>query len=108
MAQESVHAGLFDKGADPSLLVAIELLCVRYIWDEADYLWLTQRVPDEEWFLSCSLNLMWPDPSWVDTNPAGLDRAAIVAPSRTHLPHDYQHASRSSQSHVEETDSRDG
>ena len=24
---------------------AAELLCIRYLWDDADYLWLTQRVP---------------------------------------------------------------
>ena len=28
-----------------SRMVAVELLCVRYLWDDADYLWLTQRRP---------------------------------------------------------------
>ena len=46
---------------DPSRIVGVELLCVRYLWDDADYLWLTQRVPDEDRFLSCNLNISWPD-----------------------------------------------
>ena len=36
---------------------AVELLCIRYLWDDADYLWLTQRVPDEDRFLSCNLTI---------------------------------------------------
>ncbi len=42
-------------------MVAVEHLCVRYLWDDAAYLWLTQKQSDEERFLSCSLNLIWPD-----------------------------------------------
>ena len=56
-----VHAGIFDHEAPRSRLVAVELLCIRYLWDDADYLWLTQRVPDEDRFLSCNLNISWPD-----------------------------------------------
>ena len=40
---ESVHSGIHDTGVDPSHIVAVELLCVRYLWDDAEYLWLTQR-----------------------------------------------------------------
>jgi DnaJ domain len=58
---ESVHQGIHDADIDPTRKVALELLCVRYLWDDADYLWLTQRVPDEERFLSCNLNISWPD-----------------------------------------------
>ena len=58
---ESVHAGIHDTGVDPSRIVAVELLCVRYLWDDAEYLWLTQRSPDEDRFLSCNLNISWPD-----------------------------------------------
>jgi hypothetical protein len=60
-AAETVHPGIHDAGVDRSRMVALELLCVRFLWDDADYLWLTQRVPDEERFLSCNLNLNWPD-----------------------------------------------
>jgi hypothetical protein len=59
---ESVHAGIHDKNVPPERLVALELLCVRYLWEEADYLWIAQRAPDEDRFLSCNLNLLWPDP----------------------------------------------
>lgn len=58
---ETVHSGFHDKDVDPSHLVAIEHLCVRYQWDEASVLWLGQAVPEEQRFLSCSLNLSWPD-----------------------------------------------
>jgi curved DNA-binding protein CbpA len=58
---ESAHAGIFDHEAPRSRLVAVELLCIRYLWDDADYLWLTQRVPDEDRFLSCNLTISWPD-----------------------------------------------
>jgi hypothetical protein len=76
---ESVHSGIHDKDLHPSRLVATELLCVRYLWDEADYLWLTQRVPDEERFLSCNLNLIWPDPAWIDRDDTSLDPSTTIA-----------------------------
>jgi hypothetical protein len=76
---ESVHSGLHDKQVPPERIVAVEHFCVRYLWDEADYLWLTQRVPDEDRFLSCNLNLTWPDPTWNDQGAAPFDRTAIVA-----------------------------
>ncbi len=60
---ESVRAGIFDHETPRSRIVAVELLCVRYLWDNADYLWLTQRAPDEERFLSCNLTMSWPDES---------------------------------------------
>jgi hypothetical protein len=69
---ETVHPGIHDKDMDPSRIVAVEHLCVRYLWDDASYLWLGQAVPDEERFLSCSLNLNWPD-------VAGLAPGAVVA-----------------------------
>jgi DnaJ domain len=58
---ESVHAGIFDHETPRARLVAVELLCIRYMWDDTDYLWLTQRIPDEDRFLSCNLNIEWPD-----------------------------------------------
>jgi DnaJ-like protein len=58
---ESVHPGIFDHEAPRLRIVTAELLCVRYLWDDADYLWLTQRGPDEDRFLSCNLNINWPD-----------------------------------------------
>jgi hypothetical protein len=39
----------------------VEHLCVRYLWDDASFLWLSQQVPEDERFLSCSLNVSWPD-----------------------------------------------
>ena len=60
---ETVHAGIHDRDVDPAHLVAIEHLCVRYQWDDASVLWLGQAVPEEQRFLSCSLNLSWPDAS---------------------------------------------
>jgi hypothetical protein len=58
---ETLRGGIHDKTVAPSLLIAVEHLCVRYLWDDAAYLWLVQKSSDEERFLSCSLNLSWPD-----------------------------------------------
>ncbi len=60
-AADTVHAGIHDHDVDPSRMVAVELLCVRYLWDDAEYLWLTQPAPDTERFLSCNLSITWPD-----------------------------------------------
>ncbi len=65
-SSETVHAGLHDKDVDPTRIVAVEHLCVRYLWDEASYMWLGQAVPEEQRFLSCSLNMSWPDGSLLD------------------------------------------
>jgi hypothetical protein len=76
---ESVHAGIHDHGVAPSKIVGVELLCVRYLWDDAEYLWLTQRSPDEDRFLSCNLNLAWPDEGVAENRKTISDRTAIVS-----------------------------
>ena len=76
---ETVHPGLQDKDIAPSHIVAVEHLCVRYLWDHASYLWLGQAVPDEERFLSCSLNLSWPDATRPDHEKSIHDRTEILA-----------------------------
>ena len=53
--------GIHDRDVPAGRLVGVEHLCVRYLWDDAAYLWLTQKQSDEERFLSCSLNVTWPD-----------------------------------------------
>ena len=73
-----MQPGLFDKDVDPAKVVAVEHLCVRYLWDDASYLWLGQSVPDEERFLSCSLNLNWPDGVRA-ANGGVFDQRPIVA-----------------------------
>ncbi len=90
---ESVHSVIVDKHLPPSRLVAVEHFCVRYLWDEAEYLWLTQRAPDEDRFLSCNLNLVWPDPEWNEQEGTDLDRASTIAllPRRLR-PLDHQYA----------------
>jgi len=76
---ESVHSGIHDQDVPRSRVLAVELLCVRYLWDEADYLWLTQRVPDEDRFLSCNLNMSWPDVAGADRDTVPADHAATIA-----------------------------
>jgi hypothetical protein len=58
---EAVRGGIHDQDVALPRIVGVEHLCVRYLWDDAAYLWLTQKQSDEERFLSCSLNLSWPD-----------------------------------------------
>jgi len=59
---ETVHVGIHDRDVSPTRIVAAEHLCVRYLWDDVDFLGLTQKSSDAERFLSCSLSLTWPDP----------------------------------------------
>jgi DnaJ domain len=58
---ESLRGGIHDASVQATRILAVEHLCVRYLWDDAAYLWLVRKQPDEERFLSCSLNLTWPD-----------------------------------------------
>jgi DnaJ domain len=67
---ETVRGGLHDQNVPLERMVGVEHLCVRYLWDDAAYLWLTQKQSDEERFLSCSLNLSWPDQGQVATEEA--------------------------------------
>ena len=49
---ESVRGGIHDQHVPLVRVVGVEHLCVRYLWDDAAYLWLTQKRSDEERFLS--------------------------------------------------------
>jgi len=75
---ESVYSGILDKGVAPRRLIAVEHLCVRYLWDQAAYLWLNQKTSEEERFLSCSLNISWPDQG---TEPAKDDSKVLAVVS---------------------------
>lgn len=79
---ESVHSGIHDSGVDLAHMVAVELLCVRYLWDDAEYLWLTQRSPDQDRFLSCNLNISWPDQGPNQGVVTADDPAAVVSALR--------------------------
>ena len=57
---EKVRPGVQDEAADPARVVAIESFWIRY---QDEYIWLRQDAPAEERFLSCSLNIAWPDPA---------------------------------------------
>jgi hypothetical protein len=74
-----VHSGIHDSGVSQSRVLAVELLCVRYLWDEADYLWLTERAPDDERFLSCNLNMSWPDPAAAERVAESPDGGTTIA-----------------------------
>ncbi|MGO8897687.1 MAG: J domain-containing protein [Isosphaeraceae bacterium] len=69
-SDETVRGGFHDQNVPLERMVGVEHLCVRYLWDDAAYLWLTQKQSDEERFLSCSLNLSWPDQGQVATKEA--------------------------------------
>ena len=75
---ETVRGGIHDQNVPAARIVGVEHLCVRYLWDDAAYLWLTQKQPDEERFLSCSLNLNWPDQGPGGLVSAGKDTEKIV------------------------------
>jgi hypothetical protein len=76
---ETLRGGIHDANYPANRLVAVEHLCVRYLWDDAAYLWLVQKQPDEERFLSCSLNLTWPDQGARVAPDSEKESAAVVA-----------------------------
>jgi DnaJ domain len=78
-SSETVHQGFDDADLAPIKKVACELLSVRFLWDDAEYLWITQRAPDEERFLSCNINLSWPDFAKVPQGVQDADVAGTIA-----------------------------
>lgn len=78
-SSETLHPGIHDKDVDPSHVVAVEHLCVRYLWDDASYLWLGQSVPEQERFLSCSLNINWPDAARMEPGATIPDHEQTLA-----------------------------
>jgi DnaJ domain len=76
---ESLRGGIHDRDISPERIVGVEHLCVRYQWDGLAYLWLTQKTADEERFLSCSLNLSWPDQDESIASLKDRDVEAIVS-----------------------------
>ncbi len=76
---ETVRGGIHDQDLPAHRIIGVEHLCVRYLWDEAAYLWLSRKQPDEDRFLSCSLNLSWPDPALGRAlGAAGVKEAAAI------------------------------
>jgi DnaJ domain len=75
---ETVRGGIHDQKVPASRMVGVEHLCVRYLWDEAAVVWLTQKPSDEERFLSCSLNLSWPDRGQAASMAADKDATRTV------------------------------
>jgi hypothetical protein len=59
-AANGVRAGASDPVHDPVRVVNIEKLWVRY---EVDHVWLLQEGGSQDRFLSCCLNISWPDPT---------------------------------------------
>jgi hypothetical protein len=59
-AEDGVRPGVSDPVQDPARVVAVEKLWVRY---EVDHVWLLHEGSSEDRFLSCCLNISWPDPS---------------------------------------------
>jgi hypothetical protein len=58
-AADGVRPGVSDAVHDPTRVVDVEKLWVRY---EVDHVWLLHEGSSEDRFLSCSLNITWPDP----------------------------------------------
>ena len=72
---ESVRQGVHDPSADPAKVVNVEQLWVRF---EVDQLWLLQDGSREDRFLSCSLNVSWPEPELASRAATIPDAEAIL------------------------------
>lgn len=75
---ETVHSGIHDRDIVPTRIIAVEHLCVRYLWDDVDFLGITQKASDADRFLSCSLSLTWPDPQLGHAVHAETEADAIL------------------------------
>ena len=70
---ETIRPGVRDAVHDPAKVVDVEKLWVRF---EVDHLWLLQEGNREDRFLSCCLNISWPEPelaSQAETIPDGAE-----------------------------------
>jgi len=56
---ETVRPGVRERAVDPSRVVDVEKLTIRY---EAEHVWLITESASEQRILSCCLNITWPDP----------------------------------------------
>jgi hypothetical protein len=75
---ETVHSGLYDRDLPATRIIAVEHLCVRYLWDDVDFLGITQKSSASDRFLSCSLSLTWPDPQLGDEVHAETESEEIL------------------------------
>jgi DnaJ domain len=57
--RESVRPGVQEPAADPTRVVDVERLALRF---QFDHIWLISEHGSENRLLSCSLNVTWPDP----------------------------------------------
>ena len=67
-SSQAVRPGVDDAGRDPTRVVDVEKLWVRY---EVDHLWLLGQGQTEDRFLSCTLNITWPEPKLASHADAG-------------------------------------
>jgi hypothetical protein len=58
-ANESIRRGVREQAADPSRVVDVEKLSIRY---QSEGIWLITDRSNEDRFLSCCLNVSWPSP----------------------------------------------
>jgi hypothetical protein len=73
-ARESVRQGVHEHAADPSRVVEVEKLSIRY---QPDHVWLITEQSSEHRFLSSCLNLNWPSTD-VTTPPGEIVGADSV------------------------------
>ena len=55
---ETVRSGVNEPAVDPALIVGVEKLSIRY---ELDHIWIITDHSSDRRYLSCCLNLTWPD-----------------------------------------------
>lgn len=68
---EWVRQGAVDPEGDPTRVVDVERLTIIR---EIDHVWLVSETPAESHYLSCSLNVLWPDPA-LTVSPSSIEGA---------------------------------
>ena len=73
-ADESLRRGVQEPAIDPAQIVEVEKLSIRY---QSEGIWLITDRASEQRFLSCSLNLNWPNPG-LSVSPASIEGAEKI------------------------------
>jgi hypothetical protein len=74
-ATETIRPGGQDQVADPFTIVDVEKLWIRF---EIEHAWILQGGSHADRFLSCSLNIAWPDPALAPRDRAIPDGDRIL------------------------------
>lgn len=91
---ETTRPGVAERSVDPSQVVNVEKLAIRF---EAEHIWLITDRSNEHRFLSCCLNVSWPDAA-LGRPPSTVENADGICKGLTALIDDLAERSHATES----------